>query len=103
MAVGRKTGGRLKGTPNKATKEVKDALAEAFEKLGGVSALVRWGKEEPGEFYKLWARMLPHEIRHGVPQEDSLSVLLRQISGATLKPAILNKGRTVGTGSRCSE
>ncbi|MNZ76690.1 hypothetical protein D3C78_952070 [compost metagenome] len=91
MAVGRKTGGRQKGTPNKATKEVKDALAEAFEKLGGVAALVRWGREEPSEFYKLWARMLPHEVKHGVPQEDSIAVLLQQISGRTLRPTILRK------------
>ncbi|MCY1417854.1 hypothetical protein D9M71_333980 [compost metagenome] len=93
MAVGRKTGGRQKGTPNKTTKEVKDALGEAFVKLGGVAALVRWGKQEPGEFYKLWARMLPHEIKHGVQQEDSLAALLRQISGSVLKPASRNADR----------
>ncbi|MCY1394487.1 hypothetical protein D3C76_497980 [compost metagenome] len=87
MATGRKTGGRLKGTPNKATKEVKEALTEAFDKLGGVAALVRWGKDEPGEFYKLWARMLPHEIKQGPPQEDPLSLLLQQISGRTLRPS----------------
>ncbi|MCY1392264.1 hypothetical protein D3C76_753420 [compost metagenome] len=91
MAVGRKTGGRQKGTPNRATKEVKDALAEAFVKLGGVPALVRWGRDEPGEFYKLWARMLPHEIKHAVPQEDPISALLQQISGRTLRPSTLIK------------
>ncbi|MCY1306723.1 hypothetical protein D9M70_565990 [compost metagenome] len=66
-------------------------MAEAFDKLGGVAALVRWGKDEPGEFYKLWARMLPHEIKHGTPQDNSISLLLQQISGRTLRPTIRNK------------
>lgn len=56
--------GRPKGTPNKSTASVKAALTEAFEKLGGATALVAWGKlpENRGEFYKLWAKMLPQEV-----------------------------------------
>lgn len=63
MAKGVKTGGRQKGTPNKATAEVKTALQEAFEHKGGVPALVAWADENPTEFYKLWAKMLPHEVK----------------------------------------
>lgn len=63
MALGEKTGGRQKGTPNKSTAAVKNALSEAFDKLGGVDSLVAWGKEEPAEFYKLWVKMLPQEVK----------------------------------------
>lgn len=63
MALGKKTGGRVKGTPNKATKAVKDALVEAFDELGGVPALVAWAKSDPTEFYKLWTKMLPNEVK----------------------------------------
>lgn len=59
MAKGFKTGGRQKGTPNKATAEVKQSLLDAFEKLGGVDGLVRWGIDNPTEFYKLWVKVMP--------------------------------------------
>jgi hypothetical protein len=59
---GEHRGGRKKGTPNKLTAEVKAALHAAFGQLGGVKALVAWGKKSPGEFYKLWVKLLPTEI-----------------------------------------
>lgn len=54
--------GRVKGVPNKTTVAVKAALAEAFENLGGVPSLVKWGQENQTEFYKLWAKLLPTEV-----------------------------------------
>lgn len=54
--------GREKGVPNKTTVAVKAALTAAFEELGGVPALVKWGKENETEFYKLWAKLLPTEV-----------------------------------------
>lgn len=62
MAKGRKTGGRRPGSVNKTTASTKAALIEAFEKLGGVPSLVAWGKREPGEFYKLWSKLIPIDI-----------------------------------------
>jgi hypothetical protein len=57
-----KTGGRQKGTPNKTTVKVKEAFEAAFQELGGVEALVTWGKAERSEFYKLYAKLLPVQI-----------------------------------------
>lgn len=57
-----KTGGRKKGTPNKSTVKVKEAFEAAFENLGGVEALVKWGMKERSEFYKLYAKLLPVQI-----------------------------------------
>jgi hypothetical protein len=58
--VGRlKTGGRQMGTPNRVTGTVRMLLEDAFESMGGLDALVKWGQENPTEFYKLWAKMLP--------------------------------------------
>lgn len=62
MAKGKKTGGRQAGTPNKTTASVKQALLEAFDRRGGVNALLEWANVEPTEFYKLWAKVLPQEI-----------------------------------------
>ena len=54
--------GRPKGVPNKVTTSVRDAIIEAFDKMGGVPALVRWAKANPTDFYKLWTRLLPIQI-----------------------------------------
>lgn len=62
MARGKKYAGRKKGTPNKTTASVRDALIAAFDQLGGVPALKKWAAQEPAEFYKLWAKLLPQQI-----------------------------------------
>jgi hypothetical protein len=68
MAKGVKTGGRKKGTPNKVTASVKEAFKEAFDRRGGVDALVQWAEGEPTEFYKLAARLIPTELQADVRQ-----------------------------------
>ena len=62
MAKGRKTGGRRPGSQNKITTQMKIAMLEAFNALGGVPALVAWGQEERTEFYRLAARLIPTEV-----------------------------------------
>lgn len=62
MAKGKKTGGRKKGSLNKTTASVKEALSLAFANLGDVEALVNWARRNRTEFYKLWGRMLPQEV-----------------------------------------
>ena len=54
--------GRLAGYPNKTTTSVKAALEAAFQGLGGVPALIAWGQQEPGEFYRLWGKLLPRNV-----------------------------------------
>lgn len=62
MAKGRKTGGRRKGSLNKTTQGVKQALEMAFEQMGGVPTLLTWAKAEPTEFYKLWGKLIPKDL-----------------------------------------
>lgn len=54
--------GRLPGYPNKTTVSVKAALEAAFQGLGGVPALIAWAEREPGEFYRLWGKLLPRNV-----------------------------------------
>lgn len=77
MAKGIKTGGRQKGTPNKTTRNVKEALAQAFEELGGIPSLVMWGKENPDEFYKLWVKLLPTEVKAELTGKDGWAIITR--------------------------
>jgi hypothetical protein len=58
-----KTGGRQKGSLNKTTKAAKLILEESFRDMGGKAAFVRWGRENPTEFYKIWAKLLPADIK----------------------------------------
>ena len=63
MAKGVKTGGgSRKGIPNKVTAEVREAIHEAFTKLGGVRYLVKVGKSSPGTFCKLLGMTLPKDV-----------------------------------------
>ena len=51
--------GRPRGVPNKLTVAARDAFQQAFDENGGVESLKVWAKENPGEFYKLFARLIP--------------------------------------------
>ena len=55
--------GRKRGVPNKTTASVQAALTEAFERRGGVDALIKWAEEDPTEFYKLWGKLIPKDIK----------------------------------------
>lgn len=43
----------------------RDLIVEAFQRLGGLDALVRWGKKQPAQFYRLWAQMERPTARPG--------------------------------------
>jgi len=45
----------------RVTVTARDNLAKAFDLMGGVPALVVWGRANPTEFYRLWARLVPKE------------------------------------------
>lgn len=66
MAAGRKTGGRQKGTPNKTTALLKDAILKAAEQAGGHEGMVGYltmqATENPGPFMSLLGKVLPMQI-----------------------------------------
>ena len=62
MAIGRKTGGRQKGTPNKLTGDVKGMILEAFDKAGGVDYLVTQSTANPVAFMGLVGKVLPLQV-----------------------------------------
>lgn len=72
--------GRKKGSPNKITKTVKEALEQAFEEVGGVEWLKNLAITEPKAFAVLLAKLIPSDINlsqspvfkliNAVPDED---------------------------------
>ena len=69
-----KTGGRKPGVVNKATASVKEAFAEAFDKLGGAEALVAWGRENPTDFYKLASKLIPTDVNMALVEHPEARV-----------------------------
>lgn len=63
-----KTGGRQKGTPNKTTALLKDAILQAAEKAGGgkKDGLVKYlqvqANANPGPFMALLGKVLPMQL-----------------------------------------
>jgi hypothetical protein len=54
--------GRPKGSQNKISLRIKEAIIETFAALGGVSHMTQWARENPSEFYRLAARLVPTEM-----------------------------------------
>lgn len=72
MAKGKKTGGRVKGVPNKMTGELRAAIQDAFETLGGDAWLVKVAKKNPAVYCKLLGMTLPKDVN--VNHEGGLSL-----------------------------
>ena len=58
--------GRKRGVPNKTTMMAKAVIANAFDRMGGVDALVTWATKNDdnrGAFYKLiYPKLLPLQV-----------------------------------------
>ena len=81
MAAGKKTGGRQKGTPNKTTALLKDAILKAAENAGNkvgddglISYLEIQALENPGPFMSLLGKVLPMTVN--ATHEGSISIVV---------------------------
>lgn len=72
MARGFKTGGRQKGTPNRRTALLKDAVLEAAERAGDGEGMVGYleqqARENPGPFLALLSKVLPAQVDANLTQ-----------------------------------
>lgn len=80
--TGKKFGGRKKGTPNKTTSALKDAIMNAFKEVGGQAYLVTVAHEDPKTFCTLLGKVLPQEIKadieanhNGLPESITIKVI----------------------------
>ena len=55
--------GRVKGVPNKVTKELKEMILAALDESGGVDYLKRQAEENPGPFMSLIGKVLPMTVQ----------------------------------------
>ena len=66
-----KTGGRKKGSLNKTTVEIKQAILNAFEKVGGDEYLAKVAKDEPRAFLQLLSKVMPMQIQPVLDEENT--------------------------------
>lgn len=45
---------------------MREAFALAFDQMGGVNALVKWGKDNPSLFYPLASKLIPIDVNANV-------------------------------------
>lgn len=57
------TSGRTKGTPNKVTVSVREAVVEAFHKAGGAKYLETVAQNDPRTFCALVSKLIPQDVR----------------------------------------
>jgi hypothetical protein len=62
MAKGIKTGGRQKGTPNKITRDIREAVLQSFEIVGGAQYLAEQARANPTAYLSLVGKVLPMQV-----------------------------------------
>ena len=68
--------GRQAGSPNKITTAFKDAIRVAFDDIGGRRAFADWARANPGDFYRIAARLIPAEVN--VREDRAITVVIQR-------------------------
>lgn len=71
----REGAGRKKGSQNRITSVIKEAVLDTFEKLGGVEHMTKWAEKNPTDFYRIAAKLIPQHLTADVTHFDEASEL----------------------------
>ena len=72
-----KTGGRVAGTPNKVTTDIKQMIREALTKAGGVDYLQAQAKSNPSAFLGLIKSIVPRDVNVGGQTDNELIIKIK--------------------------
>lgn len=78
-------GGRAKGTPNKMTRTVKEAIEFAAQGLGGAERLIAWAKEDAANERAFWSSIYPKLLPLTVasdPENPLIVQIVRMADGS---------------------
>jgi hypothetical protein len=79
---GERRGGRQKGTPNKITRTLREAILQALEEAGGKGGAVEYLRSQanlsPGAFLSLVGKVLPLTIKEQIEGHLTCSVNYRR-------------------------
>src|SRR5215469_7796198 len=92
MAKGKKTGGRVKGVPNKLTSGAKEVIAQVAENIGGVTRMTAWvreSKENERAFWtNIYTKLLPLQVAGDKDNPLSIHRIERTIVEHHASPAL---------------
>ncbi len=80
---GERVTGRQKGTVNKLTVSIRDAIEHAFDELGGAGYLVHVGRSDPRTFCALLSKLLPTKLANA--DGSPLLAALTELTDAQLE------------------
>lgn len=62
--------GRKKGVPNKFSRQAKENIAEVFDRMGGIEAMLAWARGNPDVFYaQIYTKLIPVHVQAQVEVE----------------------------------
>lgn len=70
----KKTGGRQKGSKNKAGATAKENVIAVFTRLGGTAQMARWANDNLTDFYKLYAKLIPMDVNASINLPKGIKV-----------------------------
>lgn len=73
--------GKKKGSKNKISASVADAIKNAFEKVGGEDYLVMVAKENPNAFLALLGKLVAKQVNIGGQEDNELTIRIRGYQG----------------------
>ena len=74
---GKKTGGRVAGTPNKNTAELQTLIRGALSAVGGQAYLEEQAVKNPVAFLSLLKSILPKNVNIGGQEDNELVIRIR--------------------------
>jgi hypothetical protein len=103
MALGKKTGGRVKGVPNKLTTGAKEVIAQVAVNIGGVTRMTKWVRESADNEKAFWTstytKLLPLQVAGDT--DNPLSVIHR-VERHIVDPKHTDVGRSLLGGTKIS-
>lgn len=66
--------GRQKGSKNKLTATVKEAIEQAFKDVGGAAYLARMAEEQPTAFMSLLGKIMPTQVDANITTQPAFTV-----------------------------
>lgn len=100
--------GRRAGTPNALTVQFRESVQRVYSMIGGDAHMASWAQKEPTEYYRIAARLIPHEltgagggpIQLAVQVIDELHPEIRtELEPVRVAPKAIGAGSTVETPS----
>jgi hypothetical protein len=92
MAKGKKTGGRVKGVPNKLTTGAKEVIAQVAANIGGVARMTEWVRKSPENEKAFWTniytKLLPLQVAGDKDNPLSIHRIERTIVEHHASPAL---------------